>query len=156
MTGGLIVFGLLLPVWAVVLGRRLGSRPVQAAATVAGLATLAVAALPLTREPGGTQDLLHAVAAGTGYLAMALTPLLAVRPLRRAGHPGAAAASAVVGVLSAAALVGTLLAGDVAGALQRLGLGVVDGWHVVAAFVVLRLSRSCHDLRWAPGCSADC
>jgi len=138
MTGGLVAFGLLLPVWAVVLGRRLGSRPVQAAATVAGLATLAVAALPLTRDPGGTSDLLHAVAAGIGYVAMALTPLLAAGPLRRAGYAGAAAASAVVGLLSAGALVGTLLAGDVAGALQRLGLGVVDGWHVAAALGVLR------------------
>jgi hypothetical membrane protein len=138
MTGGLIAFGLLLPVWAAVLAGRLCSRPVQAAATVAGLATLAVAALPLTRDPGGAQDLLHAVAAGIGYVAMALTPLLAVSPLRRAGHPGAAAASAVVGVTSAAALVGTLLAADVSGALQRLGLGVVDAWHLVVAVRVLR------------------
>jgi len=138
MTSGLVAFGVLLPVWAVVLGARLGSRSVQGAATVAGLATLAVAALPLTREPGGTQDLLHAVAAGTGYLAMALTPLLAVRPLRSAGRPRAAVASAVVGATSGAALIGTLLVEDAAGGLQRLGLGVVDGWHVVAAVLVLR------------------
>jgi hypothetical protein len=85
MTGGLVAFGLLLPLWARVLGRRLRSRPVEVAATVAGLATLAVAALPLTRQAGGTQDLWHAVAAGVGYVAMALTPLLAAGPLRRAG-----------------------------------------------------------------------
>jgi hypothetical membrane protein len=140
MTSGLVVFGLLLPVWAAVLGGRLRSRPVWAAATVAGLATLAVAALPLTREPGGTQDLLHALAAGIGYLAMALTPLLAVGPLRRAGHAATAAASALVGVISAAALVGTLVVADAAGALQRLGLGVVDAWHLVAAVLVLRFA----------------
>ena len=138
MTGGLVAFGLLVPVWAVVLGRRLRSRAVQVAATTAGLATLAVAALPLTREPGGTQDLLHALAAGVGYLAMALTPLLAVAPLRRAGHPRAAAASAVVGAVSATALAASLLVPDLTGALQRLGLTVVDGWHVVAAVLVLR------------------
>jgi hypothetical membrane protein len=138
MTGGLVAFGLLVPVWAVVLGRRLGSRPVRFAATTAGLATLAVAALPLTREPGGTQDLLHALAAAVGYLAMALTPLLAVPALRRAGRPGAAAASAVVGVVSATALVASLLVPGATGALQRLGLTVVDGWHVVAALLVLR------------------
>jgi hypothetical protein len=111
---------------------------VQVAATTAGLATLAVAALPLTREPGGTQDLLHALAAGVGYLAMALTPLLAVSALRRAGRAGAAAASAAVGALSATALVASLLVPDATGALQRLGLTVVDGWHVVAALLVLR------------------
>ena len=138
MTAGLVAFGLLVPVWAIVLGRRLGSRPVQAAVTTAGVATLAVAALPLTREAGGTQDLLHALAAGVGYLAMALTPLLAVAPVRRAGHPRAATASAVVGALSAAALIGSLLVPEATGALQRLGLTVVDGWHVVAALLVLR------------------
>jgi hypothetical protein len=36
MTAGLVAFGLLVPVWAIVLGRRLGSRPVQAAVTTAG------------------------------------------------------------------------------------------------------------------------
>lgn len=138
MTAGLVAFGLLLPVWAVVLGRALDSRAVQVAATVAGLATLAVAALPLTREPGGTQDLLHAVAAGTGYVAMALTPLLAVLPLRWAGRPRAAAGSAVVGAISAAALIGTLAVGTGSGGLQRLGLTVVDGWHVAVAARLLR------------------
>lgn len=138
MTAGFVAFGVLLPVWAVVLGRELGSRAVRTAVVVAGLATLAVAALPLTREPGGAQDLLHAVAAGAGYVAMALTPLVAAGPLRRAGHQSAAAASVAVGVVSAGALVGTLALADLSGALQRLGLTVVDAWHVVTAVWVLR------------------
>lgn len=138
MTAGLVGFGLLVPVWAVVLGRVLGSRAVTTAAAVAGVATLAVAALPLTREPGGTQDLLHAVAASIGYVAMAATPLLAAGPLRRRGHRTAATASLVVGLLSAACLVGTVALEAGSGALQRAGLGVVDAWHVVAAAWVLR------------------
>ena len=138
MTSGLIAFGVLMPVWAQVVSRELGSRGVRWAVTVAGLATLAVAALPLTREPGGTQDLLHAVAAGTGYVAMAATPLIASRALRRLGHDRAAAASVVVGVVSVAGLVGTLLFEERSGGLQRLGLTVVDAWHVVAAVWVLR------------------
>ena len=133
MTAGLVVFGVLVPVWSRELGRRLGTGTGRAA-LVAGLATLAVAALPLTREPGGTQDLLHAVAAGTGYVAMALTPLLAARRLRGAAR----AASVLTGVVSAGCLVGTVLAPDVSGLLQRTGLGVVDLWHVVVAGVVLR------------------
>jgi hypothetical membrane protein len=138
MTAGLVAFGVLLPVWALPLGRELRSGAVRAAVVTAGVTTLAVAALPLTREPGGTQDLLHAVAAGTGYVAMALTPLLAVGALRRQGRTGVAAASAAVGLVSAGCLVGTVLLPDVSGGLQRLGLGVVDAWHVVAACAVLR------------------
>ena len=138
MTTGLVAFGLLVPVWALLLGRELRSTAVRTAVLVAGLATLAVAALPLTREPGGTQDLLHAAAAATGYVAMAATPLLAAAPLRRAGHRSAAAASIAVGTLSAACLVGTVALGGIGGALQRTGLTVVDAWHVVAAIWVLR------------------
>lgn len=138
MTAGLVGFGLLVPVWAVVLGRVLRSRAVATAAAVAGLATLAVAALPLTREPGGTQDLLHAVAASLGYVAMAATPLLAAGPLRRRGCRRAATASVAVGLLSTACLVGTVALDVGSGALQRAGLGVVDVWHVVAAGWVLR------------------
>ncbi|HVM28027.1 MAG TPA: DUF998 domain-containing protein [Mycobacteriales bacterium] len=142
MTAGLVAFGVLVPVWARVLGERLDSAPLRRVVTVAGLATLAVAALPLTREGGTTQDALHAVAAGTGYLAMAATPLVAAPLLRRRGRTRAAAVSVAVGVLSAACLVGTLVVGEDgalgSGGLQRLGLTVVDAWHVVAAVAVLR------------------
>ena len=138
MTAGMVAFGVLLPVWAPVLGRRLESTSVRNAAVVAGVATLAVALLPLTREGDQTQDTLHAVAAGTGYLAMAATPVLAAAPLRRLGHERAAAASVVVSAISAAALVGTILFDDRSGGLQRLGLTVVDAWHVAAAAWVLR------------------
>ena len=142
MTTGLVAFGVLLPVWAVLLGRVLGSAAVRGAAVVAGVATLAGALLPLTREGGQTQDALHGVAAGIGYVAMALTPLLAAGPLRRLGHDRAAGTSAVVGVVSAAALVGTLLVEDRSGGLQRLGLAVVDLWHVAVAVWVLRRHRA--------------
>ena len=138
MTGGLVAFGVLIPVWAVRLGQALDSRAVRNAVAVAGLATLGVALLPLTREGGQPQDVGHAVVAGTGYVAMALTPILAVAPLRRLGHERAAAASATVGAVSATALVGTLLLADRSGGLQRLGLTVVDAWHVVAAVWMLR------------------
>ena len=138
MTTGFVVFGVLLPVWAFRLGRELDSRAVRTAAVVAGLATLGVALLPLTREGGQTQDVGHAVVAGIGYVAMALTPLLAAGPLRRLGHERAAGTSAVVGVVSALALVGTVLVVDRSGGMQRLGLTVVDLWHVTAAVWVLR------------------
>ena len=145
MTAGMVTFGVLVPVWARSLGRVLGSDALRRTVTTAGLATLAVAALPLTREGGTTQDTLHAVAAGTGYVAMAATPLVAAPLLRRRGHGRAAAASVGVGLVSAACLVGTLLVGEDgqvgSGGLQRLGLTVVDAWHVVAAVAVLRSAR---------------
>jgi hypothetical membrane protein len=137
MTAGLVAFGLLMPVWALSLRRVLGT-PVACAAAVAGLATLGVALLPLTREGGRPQDVAHAVVAGIGYVAMALTPLLAAAPLRRLGLSRLAGTSAVVGVVSALALVGSVLVLERSGGLQRLGLTVVDAWHVVVATWVLR------------------
>ena len=141
MTAGMIAFGVLLPVWAPVLGQRLQSAAVRNAVVVAGAATLAVALLPLTRDGDQPQDTWHAVAAGTGYLAMTATPLLAAGPLRRLGHERAAATSVVVGLVSAAGLVGCVLIEQRGGGLQRLGLTVVDVWHVVAATWVLRRWR---------------
>src|SRR3954469_13587313 len=70
MTAGFVGFGLLLPVFAQRLPETVGGgRALRLTATVAGVSTLAVAALPLQREAGGRGDALHAVAAGIGYLA---------------------------------------------------------------------------------------
>lgn len=142
MTAGLVAFGLLMPVWARVLARELGSRAVGRTVTVAGLATLAVALLPLSREGAAVQDSLHAVAAGAGYVAMALTPLLAAGPLRRGGHGWAATVSQGIGLVSVLALVGAVSLLEFSGGLQRLGLGVVDAWHVAVGIWVLRRTRS--------------
>ena len=145
MTAGFVTFGVLVPVWARELGRRWESPALRAVVTVAGLATLGVAALPVTQEGGTLQDALHAVAAGTGYLAMAATPLVAAPLLRRRGRTRAAAASVAVGLVSAGCLVGTAVVGDDgalgSGGLQRLGLTVVDAWHVVTAAGVLAAAR---------------
>jgi hypothetical membrane protein len=142
MTAGLVAFGVLVPFWARTLGERLGSPTLRWVVTTAGLATLAVALLPLTQEGGTLQDALHAVTAGIGYVAMAATPLVAAPLLRRRGHGRAAAASVAVGVVSAASLIATLVVGEEgafgSGGFQRLGLTVVDAWHVVAAGAVLR------------------
>jgi hypothetical protein len=149
MTAGMVAFGVLVPVWARTLGERLGSSALSGVVTAAGVTTLAVAALPLTADGGSVQDLLHALAAFCGYVAMATTPLVAAPLLRRRGHGRAAVVSVVVGVVAAVALAGSVLAGAVegsavpgeevgSGGLQRLGLTVVDAWHVAAAAAVLR------------------
>lgn len=130
MTACFVAFGVLVPVWARTVSRELDVPALQPVVTVAGLATLAVAALPLSRTAGGAQDVAHALTAGVGYVAMAATPLVAARGLRGTARR----ASTVVGVVSAGALVASL-AGS--GGLQRLGLTVVDAWHVVVAAAVL-------------------
>lgn len=142
MSAGFVAFGVLIPVWARTLGARLDSTALRGVVTVAGVATLAVAFFPLTEQGGTTQDGLHAVTAGTGYVAMVATPLVAAPLLLRRGQRRAAALSVAVGLVSAASLVGTLVAGEDgqvgSGGLQRLGLTVVDVWHVVTAAAVLR------------------
>ena len=141
MTSAFISFGVLVPVYARALGLALESTPVRRVVTVAGVTTLGVAALPLTREPGGTGDALHALAAGSGYLAMAASPLLGGLALRRIGHDRAAAASFAVSAVSLASLVTSLspLGEGRTGLFQRAGLTVVDTWFAaIATLLVLR------------------
>ncbi len=135
MTLCFVVFGVLVPVWAQTLARELDRPALRPVVTVAGLATLAVAALPLTRSGGQLQDAGHAAAALTGYVAMVATPLVAARALPR----GPRRVCVAVGVVSAAALLVSVVTGS--GGAQRLGLTVVDAWHVAVAAAVLLRSR---------------
>jgi hypothetical membrane protein len=135
MTACFVAFGVLVPVWARTLARALDRPALGPVVTVAGLATLAVAALPLTEQGGQLQDAGHAAAALTGYVAMAATPLVAARALQ----PGPRRASVAVGVVSASALLASVVTGS--GGAQRLGLTVVDAWHVVVAGAVLLRAR---------------
>lgn len=135
MTTGFIAFGVLMPVYARELGAALASPGTRAAVTASGLATLAVAALPLSRAEGQAIDTWHAVAAGTGYLAQVAAPLLGGRRLAR---PGARAASYAVSGVALACLVGSIAAPGVTGLLQRTGLTLVDTWFVGLAVHLLR------------------
>ncbi len=138
MTAGFVAFGVLLPIAARGLPPALrAGGPLRASMLVAGLSTVAVAALPLQREEGGTGDLLHAAAAGVGYLAMAASPTLGAVGLARSGRRTAAAASVAVSVVSVAALVTSLTAGPT-GLWQRAGLGVVDAWFAACGLWLLR------------------
>lgn len=136
MTAGFVAFGLLVPLYARALGTRLG-RPVQAAVTVSGLATLAVAALPLSRQGGQPVDTWHAVAAATGYVAQVAAPVLGGRRLAP-GSGGARTASYAVGALAALCLVGSVLVPGTTGLLQRTGLTLVDLWYAAVAVHLLR------------------
>lgn len=133
MTAGFVAFGVGLPLYAVAL-RRAVDGPAWVAAAATGIATLGVAAFPLDGPAG---DGAHAAAAGLGYATLAATPLLAARPLARAGLPRWSVFSWAAGAGSAACLLATT-AGPVTGLLQRAGLTIGDAWIVASAAAMWR------------------
>ena len=133
MTAGFVVFGVGVTVYAQAL-RRWIEGPAWITASVCGLATLGVAAVPL----GSVSDGLHGALAVVGYVALAATPALAAPPLRQTDQARAEWASLAVGLACATALAASLV-GPHHGGLQRLGLTVGDAWLVAsAAWMVAR------------------
>jgi hypothetical membrane protein len=132
MTVGFVVYGLGIVVFGRWLGPLAGSRPVAWCLALTGLATLGVAACPLTAAGASTQDHLHAAFAAVGYVSLAATPVFAARAWARSGRRVRAALSVLTGIGSAVALAATLT-GVHTGLLQRLGLTVLDVWLVAMA-----------------------
>lgn len=137
MTTGFVVYGVAVMVGATSTRSTVIAR-VWPALVVNGLATLAVAALPLDASAAG--DRAHGVAAGVGYVSLALVPALAAAPLERSGHRRAALVSVAAGVGIGACLALTAVA-DAKGAFQRTGLGIGDAW-LIAAGTFLLATRS--------------
>ena len=133
MTAGFVCFGVAVPVYGLALRDALGGRA-WLAATVTGLATLGVAAVPL--DVSTTADLVHGGFASVGYASLALTPLLGAGPLADRGYRRAAAVSRVVGVLSGACLAGTVF-GSFHGLFQRAGLTLGDLWLAATATAII-------------------
>lgn len=133
MTAGLVAFGVGVPLYGAALRDALPG-PAWAAAAATGLATLGVAAFPLTAHG---PDTVHGAVAGVAYASLAATPLLAAAPLARAGRRGWAGASVAVGTVSAASLAATA-AGPATGLFQRVGLTVAHAWVVASAVGILR------------------
>lgn len=104
------------------------------AAMVTGASTLGVAAFPLGSP---TADRVHAVFAGVGYCALALTPLLAAGPLARDGRARWAWASRGTAFAVAGCLVLSTL-GARHGLWQRAGLTIGDAWIMFGALAHLR------------------
>ena len=134
MTAGFVCFGVCVPAYAVSLrGSLEGAAWVTAAIT--GLSTLGVAAFPL--QGTSLQDHGHATFAALGYATIALTPLLASRPLARLGHRRAAIASVVIGAVAGASLAASTI-GPAHGFFQRFGLTLADAWIIATAVAILR------------------
>lgn len=132
MTAGFVTFGVAVPMYARAL-RAAVPGPSWMAATATGIATLAVAALPL--DHSDLVDQLHGIAAGIGYVTLALTPALAVRPLLRSGRRRLAIAGVVAATVSAIALP-VSLAVDATGLFQRIGLTASDLWLIGSVPVI--------------------
>ncbi len=137
MTAGFVVYGAGVLAGAPALRRSVVGRA-WPAVVVNGVATWAVAALPLDVSDAG--DLAHGVAATVGYVSLAAVPALAAAPLAAAGHRGPARASAVAAVAIAACLAMTVVA-DAKGLAQRTGLGIGDAWLIAAGLTLARASR---------------
>lgn len=135
MSAGFVGFGLLMPIFARELGRSLGSPTVRAAVTASGLATLAVAAFPVTADGGTSGDSIHYAAAAVAYTANVLAPFLAARQM---SSLRARRVSEGVALGIGAALVGSVVFEDVTGLLQRTGLTLFDAWAVAMAIRGLR------------------
>lgn len=131
MTAGFVTFGAGVGMFAAGVRSVLGS-PTALALGATALSTLAVAALPLGASD--LQDQLHGVAAGIGYLTLALAPIAARRPLERLGHHRLARAGIAASTIAAIALA-TSLAAAPTGLFQRIGLTVVDVWIVTTALL---------------------
>ena len=133
MTAGFVCFGVALTAYALAVRDAVPGRSWIAAAAT-GVATLAVAALPL--DHSDLVDRLHGVAAGIGYVTLALTPALSVAPLRRLGATRLAAGAVVATTVSAIALPLSLVT-ESTGLFQRVGLTATDLW-IVASVPAVR------------------
>lgn len=132
MTAGFVMFGLGLPLYAIALRHSPTGRAWIAAAAT-GVATLGVAAFPLDGPAG---DGAHAVAAGVGYATLAGAPLLAARPLARAGLETWSRFSWAAGTAAAACLIASTV-GPATGLAQRAGLTIGDAWLMGSAVALL-------------------
>lgn len=142
MTSGMVLFGLAVPAYALALRRTVpGGAWIAAAAT--GIATLGVAATPL--DHSDLVDLLHQIAAGAGYVTLALVPVLARRSLHETGHHRLASFGTAMAVVSAIALPTSLVV-EQTGFFQRLGLGAGDAF-LIASVPAIRSTLAGLDSR---------
>jgi hypothetical membrane protein len=143
MNGGFIALGLCVLPYALALRSALGGRAwITAAGT--GIAITLIAAIPLGRS--SATDHFHGIFAILGYVALTVTPLLAIRPLLVRGHRNVA----TVGLVTATLAVTCLLLSDttpLTGLFQRIGLTAGQAWTAGSALVMAFGPRSTRTLR---------
>ncbi len=137
MTCGFVCFGGAVPPYGWALRRWLGG-PAWLAAVGTGVATLAVAAVPLGMSSTG--DLVHGGLATAGYVTLAATPILAAPTLWGGRRRSAAVLSLAIGV-GAGLCLATTLVGRHHGLWQRAGLSIGDVWLAASAVAMLSGAR---------------
>lgn len=152
MTAGFLAFGVGVSTYGVGLRRALGG-PAGVTATATGLATVAVAALPLERSVA--VDRWHGAAAAIAYVTLAATPVLARRRLLERGHRRLGATSGPVALATATALAASLTTPT--GLFQRIGLTTGHLWIMASASTMLgRPARTPRDGTGSPTAAASC
>ena len=149
VVSALVVTGFLLVAFGWVLHVGLPGTGVAgpAAASVSGVMTVAVVFVPCSAGcPGAatsTTDLLHAVLAGFGYVALVATPLLIAWRVR-ADEPGLARWSWLLGGVAALGLILRTVGfgADHTGLQQRVFNTTADLWFVVVAITIVRRSAA--------------
>ena len=134
MTAGFIAFAIGVIPYATALRRVLGG-PAWIAAAGTGVTTLLVAAIPLGRST--SSDHWHGMIAVVGYTTLAVTPLLAIRPLLALGCRGVVSLCIVTAAASGTAL----LLSDTSlrtGLFQRIGLTTGQIWIAGSALAIIR------------------
>jgi hypothetical protein len=121
MTAGFLAYGVGVSAFAVVDMRRTVPGAAWVATAVGGLATVGAALTPLGP---GQSDPAHWAFAATGYLGVAVAPLLALPRTRW---------TLAAGGLAAMCLVATTLGDDTSGLFQRAGLTTAHAWIVASA-----------------------
>ncbi len=137
MTAGMVTFGVAVPTYALALRRALPG-PAWIAAAATGIATLGVAATPL--DYSELVDNLHRLAAGAGYITLAVVPLFARKALIAAGHVRFAAFGTALAAVAAVALPTSLVVSQT-GMFQRIGLTAGDLFLITSVPVVRKLLR---------------
>lgn len=137
MTGGFVAFAAGVALYATEASRAISPATALAAGATA-VATLGVGALPLGSDLG---DMPHAIAAGSAYTALALTPIAGGAALRRSGRTGLARVSVAVGLTTGALLAASASGTSMTGLLQRAGLTLGDIWIATTAIAVTKPSR---------------
>lgn len=137
MTTGMVVFGLAVPLYGLALRRALPG-PAWIAAVTAGVATLGVAAAPLNHSD--LVDGVHLVAAGVGYVALALVPVFAHKDLVAAGHRVLAGFGSIAAGVAGLSLITSLVV-EQSGLFQRIGLTAGDSFLMASVPTVALLAR---------------
>ena len=128
MTLAFVVFGVGVIAFGFAL-RAAGAGPAWMSAVATACFTLAVAATPLG---GPTRDVVHGAFASLGYITLIGVPLLAARPVARAGHTGWARYAVATAIIAGTGLLASA-AGPAHGLFQRIGLTTGDAWLVATA-----------------------